>query len=80
MQTKRIEGASDGVTRLADAMDREHARDVHEELLLQHQRDRFDFETQERAELEREYNTLRDMMLQQMKTDDEVVKKYIAMI
>jgi hypothetical protein len=35
---------------------------------------------EERAELEREANVLRDMMLAQLKDDDEALKKYIAMI
>ncbi len=35
---------------------------------------------EERAELQREANTLRDMMLAQLKADDEALKKYIAMI
>ncbi len=40
----------------------------------------FDREMEERAELEREANVLRDMMLAQLKDDDEALKKYIAMI
>lgn len=44
------------------------------------QREAFDFETAERTELLREANVLRDMMLQQLKADDDALKKYIAMI
>jgi len=40
----------------------------------------FDREMAERAELLREANAMRDMMLQQLKADDEALKKYIAMI
>lgn len=40
----------------------------------------FDAQMEERAELEREANALRDMMLAQLKADDEALKKYIAMI
>lgn len=40
----------------------------------------FDRAMEERAELEREANVLRDMMLAQLKADDEALKKYIAMI
>lgn len=40
----------------------------------------FDQEMDERAELEREANVLRDMMLAQLKADDDALKKYIAMI
>ena len=44
------------------------------------QQAQFDEETQERAELLREANAMRDMMLAQLKADDEALKKYIAMI
>lgn len=40
----------------------------------------FDDMEEERAELLREANVLRDMMLAQLKADDEALKKYIAMI
>lgn len=40
----------------------------------------FDHDMEQRAELEREANVLRDMMLAQLKADDEALKKYIAMI
>ncbi len=40
----------------------------------------FDDRMAERAELLREANILRDMMLEQLKNDDEALKKYIAMI
>jgi hypothetical protein len=44
------------------------------------QQAQFDRVMEERAELEREANVLRDMMLAQLKADDEALKKYIAMI
>ena len=44
------------------------------------QQAQFDNDMAERAELEREANVLRDMMLAQLKADDEALKKYIAMI
>jgi hypothetical protein len=44
------------------------------------QQAQFDQTMEERAELEREANVLRDMMLEQLKNDDEALKKYIAMI
>jgi hypothetical protein len=40
----------------------------------------FDETMDERAELLREANARRDMMLAQLKADDEALKKYIAMI
>lgn len=47
---------------------------------VQEQQAQFDEDMEERAELEREANVLRDMMLAQLKADDEALKKYIAMI
>lgn len=44
------------------------------------QQAQFNQEMEERAELEREANVLRDMMLEQLKADDDALKKYIAMI
>lgn len=44
------------------------------------QQAQFDQDMEERAELEREADVLRDMMLAQLKDDDEALKKYIAMI
>jgi hypothetical protein len=47
---------------------------------IEAERAAFDFRLAERAELLRESNALRDMMLAQLKADDEALKKYIAMI
>lgn len=44
------------------------------------QQSQFDERMQVQAELQREANVLRDMMLAQLKADDEALKKYIAMI
>ena len=44
------------------------------------EREAFDLRLAERAELLRESNAMRDMMLAQLKADDEALKKYIAMI
>lgn len=44
------------------------------------QQQKFDEVIEERAELEREANILRDMMLAQLKADEEALKKSIAMI
>jgi alkylhydroperoxidase/carboxymuconolactone decarboxylase family protein YurZ len=40
----------------------------------------FNATQEERAEMMRQMNVLRDMALEQAKKDDEVLKKYIAMI
>ena len=46
----------------------------------QAQQAQFDETMEERAELQREANVLRDMMLAQLKADDDALKKYITMI
>jgi len=47
---------------------------------LELQQAQFDFQMAERAELQREANVMRDMMLEQLKDDDEILNKYIMMI
>ena len=44
------------------------------------QRAQFDFVLEERAELAREFNELRLLEMEQLKQDDDIVKKWIAMI
>jgi hypothetical protein len=51
-----------------------------EDEALERQREEFDFVTRARAETEREVNVLRDMAMEQMKQDDELLKKWIALI
>ena len=65
---------------LANMLQQQQADQVREQMTLEYQRQQYDFRTAERAEMDREYNNSRDMVLAQMKADDEVVKKYIAMI
>lgn len=48
------------------------------QIAAQHQA--FDFETAERAELLREHEALQALMLEQLKNEDEIMKKWIAMI
>ncbi|MDQ6825914.1 MAG: hypothetical protein M3Z14_01770 [Candidatus Eremiobacteraeota bacterium] len=47
---------------------------------LTKQRLEFNFDLQERAELQREMNELCALQMEQLKRDDEIVKKWIAMI
>jgi len=47
---------------------------------LERQRQAFDVITREGAELEREANALRDLAIEQMKHDDELLKKWIELI
>ena len=44
------------------------------------QQSAFNFQLQERAELMRESNELRALQMQQLKHDDEIVKKWIELI
>ncbi len=51
-----------------------------EDEALERQREEFDVITREQAETEREINALRDMAMEQMKHDDEILKKWIELI
>jgi hypothetical protein len=77
---KDAAGDTDTVGALQDAFTQEHERDLQEQVFLLAQRSQFDFAIDERTELQREYDTTRSMILDQMKQDDEVVKKYIELI
>ena len=50
------------------------------EFEIDRMRTEFDLHDQERAELLREWNVTRDLAMEQMKKDDENVKKWIALI
>ncbi len=47
---------------------------------LEQQHERFDFIARVQAELERETNALRDLAMEQIKQDDELLKKWIELI
>jgi len=44
------------------------------------QRQAFDYEAAERAEIEREHETLEALLMAQLKNEDEILKKWIALI
>ena len=50
------------------------------EMAIDHMRAEFDMHEQQRAEFLREWNVIRDMAMEQMKRDDDIVKKWIALI
>jgi glycerol-3-phosphate dehydrogenase len=50
------------------------------EFQIDRMRTEFDLHEQERAELLREWNVTRDAAMEQMKHDDDIVKKWIALI
>jgi len=58
----------------------EPAADTQDQATPQAQQVAFNFQLQERAELLREFNELRALQMEQLKRDDEVVKKWIEMI
>jgi hypothetical protein len=58
----------------------QQTRQQEAQMKLDQMKSDFNDTEQERAELIREMNALRDMALEQAKKDDEVLKKYIAMI
>jgi hypothetical protein len=70
----------DAATAEQRALDEQRREELLEDDVIERQREQFNFRMAERTEIEREYNELRDLMLEQMKQDDEIVKKYIAMI
>lgn len=67
---------TDEAAAIADAF----AQQREDEALLAGQQAAFDYDMQEKAEVQRESNALRDLQLEQSKRDDEIVKKYIEMI
>jgi hypothetical protein len=72
--------ANDPTAPLENELQRERLAQIRDQIMLEQQREAYDFATAEHAEIDREYNNTRDLMLAQMKADDEVVKKFIAMI
>ena len=73
-QAKAADPATGAADSTADAQtqSQQHALAV--------QRQAFDFEMEERSEVERERQALEQLMLAQLKDEDEIVKKWIAMI
>jgi hypothetical protein len=67
-------------TRLRTAATRTSSAKGPQSEQVQAQQAQFDQDMEERAEILREANALRDLMLAQLKADDEALKKYIAMI
>jgi hypothetical protein len=51
-----------------------------DELVMDRVRTQFDLHEQERAEYLREWNAIRDLAMEQMKKDDDILKKWIALI
>ena len=75
------ESSSDEVARRAESLlVRAHLQTEAEELQLDRIRKDFDIHEAERAEYTREWNAIRDLAMEQMKHDDEILKKFIALI
>ena len=67
-------------TRKARAESDRSGDDDAEQQALATQRAAFNYEAAEQTELEREREVLEDMVQAQLKFEDEIVKKWIAMI
>jgi hypothetical protein len=75
------EALADAVARRAELMVvKQNEADEESQLRIDRMRAEFDNAQAERAELMREMNVLRDMALDQQKRDDEILKKWIALI
>jgi hypothetical protein len=72
--------AQDVARRAAQLLVDEHEADAVRQTRLDRLKADFDFDQQERAELLREMNVLREMAMEQQKKDDELLKKWIALI
>jgi hypothetical protein len=71
---------SDAAAGAADVADPDEAATAAQQQTLATQRASFDYEAAERAELEREREVLEEMVQAQLKLEDEIVTKWIAMI
>ena len=75
------EKLSDEVARRAEQLlVRAHLETEAHEMQLDRIRKDFDMHEQQRAEYVREWNAIRDLAMEQMKHDDEILKKWIALI
>ncbi len=73
--------ASEELVRRAEIlMLQQRVEDQDREARLDRMRSDFDFAQQMRTEFLREMNILRDMAMEQRKKDDELIKKWIALI
>ena len=72
--------AEDVARRSAQLLVEAHETDEVRAVRLDRLKADFDFDQQERAELLREMNVLREMAIEQQKKDDELLKKWIALI
>ena len=66
------------VSRGAAQADNDLSDDQKAQLAAQHAA--FDFEIAERAELLREHEALQALLMEQLKNEDEIMKKWIALI
>ena len=72
-----IGSAGDGI---AAVFEQEHEREALEQSALAAQQQQFNFQIQERSESLRENNELHALAMEQMKLDDENLKKWIALV
>ncbi len=71
---------ADAATGAADGADPDAAAAAAQQQALAQRRGAFNLEAAEQAEFEREREVLEEMVQAQLKFEDEIVKKWIAMI
>ena len=78
---RRLERLAEAIARRTQLrLLQEKAGDDARQIELDRLKQEFDFEQKERAELLREFNLMRELALDQMKKDDEAVKKWMALV
>jgi hypothetical protein len=78
---RRLEQLADAVARRTQLrLLQEKAGDDARQAELDRLAQEFDFAQKERAELLREFNLMRELALEQIKKDDEAVKKWMALV
>jgi hypothetical protein len=81
VSTDRVGSYADAITRRSELfLLATQARQQDQQARLDRMRANFNESQERRSERMREMNALRDMAIEQAKKDDEVLKKYIAMI
>lgn len=75
-----VDQNADTTSSLVDLLAAERERSERDEIVLERQRVTFDFALKQRAELEREMNSLSALSMQQMKHDDEILKEWIRLV
>lgn len=77
----RAAGTADEMERRIQlAVARQHATTMRDEMVLEAMHENFDSALKRQAESERQMNAIRDLATEQLKRDDENLKKWMALI